>query len=92
MNNCGATKRTTSAAFERCTCSECARDYASDHAGAAAVETTTLLQGEESSKPTPLPKKQVAALLLVFLPESVTSTLIYPFIVQVSRKDVARRR
>ena len=49
------------------------------------VETNPLLQGEETNKPTPLPKLQVAALLLVFLPEPVTSTLIYPFIVQVSR-------
>lgn len=39
----------------------------------------------ESTKPgrTPLPKRQVAALLFVFLPESVTSTLIYPFVVEV---------
>lgn len=56
------------------------------------VETNPLLPGEEAIKPTPLPKLQVAALLLVFLPESVTSTLIYPFIVQVSRRCAALER
>ncbi|KAF8587553.1 MFS general substrate transporter [Ramaria rubella] len=50
------------------------------------VETSFLLpSGESANKPTPLPKLQVAALLFVFLPESVTSTLIYPFIVQLVR-------
>lgn len=46
-------------------------------------ETTPLLNNPEEKNYTPLPKLQVAALLLVLLPESLTSTLIYPFIVQV---------
>ena len=79
MNNCSANQLAALQSFEQCSCSECALNEP-----IAAVETTTLLQGQ-SSKPTPIPKTQVAALLLVFLPESVTSTLIYPFIVQVSR-------
>ena len=61
--------------LERCTRSDCESDCECE----AVAETSPLLR-----KATPLPKMQVAALLLVFLPESVTSTLIYPFIVQVS--------
>ena len=83
MSNCGANKLVRRPSFERCSCSECVPDDEPD----TPVETHPLLQSEEISKgPTPLPKLQVASLLLVFLPESVTSTLIYPFIVQVSKR------
>lgn len=47
-------------------------------------ETTPLIGNLDGEKQTPLPKLQVAALLLVLLPESLTSTLIYPFVVQVN--------
>ncbi|KIJ26674.1 hypothetical protein M422DRAFT_236419 [Sphaerobolus stellatus SS14] len=47
-------------------------------------ETDPLISKTHPSA-TPLPKVQIAALLFVFLPESVTSTLIYPFVVQLVR-------
>ena len=89
MSNCGATKRVRCSSFES-RCSECTLE---EHDRGSGSETSTLLLGEETNKttPTPLPKTQVAALLLVFLPESVASTLIYPFIVQVSSKRLGVR-
>ncbi|KAF8526099.1 major facilitator superfamily domain-containing protein [Gautieria morchelliformis] len=79
MSSYGTTQPVRRPSLERCSCSDCALDEPDPPLG----ETDLLLQGDETIKPTPLPKLQVAALLLVFLPESVTSTLIYPFIVQL---------
>ncbi|KAF8527517.1 MFS general substrate transporter [Hysterangium stoloniferum] len=75
--------------LEQCACSDCDEP---EHLAATESEntlhenseTSPLLAGTSAAR-TPLPKLQVAGLLLVLLPESVTSTLIYPFIVQLVR-------
>lgn len=54
------------------------------------TEATALLSNSAGQGRTALPKLQIFAVLFIFLPESVTSTLIYPFVVQV-RKASGRR-
>ncbi|GJJ13326.1 hypothetical protein Clacol_007578 [Clathrus columnatus] len=61
------------------------RDPEWSHGSTTSIsEITPLLRDDHKVEDrTPLPKLQVAALLLGLLPESLTSTLIYPFIVQL---------
>jgi len=54
----------------------------------AAVERNSTIGGHDQ-KPqiTPLPKRQLAVLLALFLAEPITSTVIYPFINQGSDSE-----
>ncbi|KAF8207043.1 major facilitator superfamily transporter [Mycena galopus ATCC 62051] len=52
-------------------------------------ETTTLLPTPQSNKPTPLPKLQLAIIMLIQICEPLTSQSIYPYINQlVSELDI----
>lgn len=60
-------------------------EYQNDGAqGIHTEETNPLLYDEVPTHRSPLPRLQVAALMLVLLPEAFVPTLINPFVVKVS--------